>query len=276
VNVPVKLYTATTSRSVKFNQINSKTGARIKQKRVDAGTGQEVEYEDIVKGYELSPGRYVTLTEEELGSVAPQQTKSIGLELFVPVDEINILAYNGNSYYVAPADLSAGHAYRLLRDAMGSQARAGIGRVILRSKEHLAALRVQDGVLVLATICLADEINKPGNAVSPADLGSREPSAAEAQMAVKLVDSMTVDFDHEFFQDHYRNEVLEMIERKAAGEVIEVAPEEEPAAASPPDLMATLAASLAAVEEEEEPAAKPARKPAVKKPAAKPRKKAAA
>jgi DNA end-binding protein Ku len=263
VNVPVKLYSATSPKTVRFHQLSSKTGARIRQKRVDPSTGEEVPYEEIVKGYELTPEKYVLIDPEELDALDPKATKTVDIEEFVDLAEIDPIYYDHN-YYLAPTAGGA-KAYRLLLDAMRESGKVGIGRVVLRSKQQLCALRPTDAVLTLTTMLFGDEVLAPDrldelDSVSEADATDRE-----LAMARQLIDSLSGEFEPTKYRDNYRERVLELIERKAAGEDIAVQPQaEEPAAA--PDLMAALEASLAAVKSEVEPS--PAPKPRKKTPRA--------
>jgi DNA end-binding protein Ku len=251
VNVPVKLYTATSPKSVRFHQLSAKTGARIKQKRVDASTGEEVAYEDIVKGYELSPDRYVMIEPEELEALDPQATRTIDIEEFVDLAEIDPIYYD-HSYYLAPTAGGA-KAYRLLLDAMREAGKVGLGRVVIRSKQQLCALRPTGQVLALTTMLFGDEV-LPADRLDELDaIAEAQASERELRMAEQLIDSLSAEFEPEKFHDEYRERVLELIEAKASGQPIEApAPQDEPAAA--PDLMAALEASLAAVRAEEEPA----------------------
>ncbi|HWE32795.1 MAG TPA: Ku protein [Solirubrobacteraceae bacterium] len=266
VNVPVKLYSATSPKSVRFHQISSKTGARIRQKRVDPTTDEEVPYEEIVKGYEITPDHYVLIDPDELDALDPKATKTIDIEDFVDLAEIDPIFYD-HSYYLAPSAGGA-KAYRLLLDAMRESEKVGIGRVVLRSKQQLCALRPTGEVLTLSTMLFGDEVLSPDrlddlDAVSDAPASDRE-----LAMAQQLIDSLSREFDPAKYHDDYRERVLNLIERKAAGEEIAVQPEaEEPAAA--PDLMAALEASLAAVRSDDPEPDKPAKKPAARKPAAK-------
>jgi DNA end-binding protein Ku len=244
VNVPVKLYSATSPRTVRFHQLSSKTGARIRQKRVDPSTGDEVPFEEIVKGYELTPDRYVLIEPEELDALDPKATKTIDIEEFVDLIDIDPIFYDHN-YYLAPTTGGA-KAYRLLLDAMRAAGKVGIGRVVLRSKQQLCALRPTGAVLTLTTMLFGDEVLAPDRLDELDAVGDAEATDRELNMAQQLIASLSTDFDPSKYKDEYRERVLELIERKAAGEEIAVQPEaEEPAAA--PDLMAALEASLAAV-----------------------------
>lgn len=240
VNVPIKLTSATRSHDVRFNQLRRSDGSRIKQRRVAEADGEEVPYEEIVKGYEVSPGRYVVISPEELESVAPKATRLIEIEDVVALDAIDPLHYE-SAYYLVP-DKNADRAYALLAKALADGERVAVGRVVLRQKEYLVALRALDGVLTLSTMRFADEI------VPRASLeGIPDPdSASEKELAIaeQLLESLSGPFEPERYRDTYRDEVLAMIERKGQGETIEV---EAPAAAEPKvlDLMAALEASLA-------------------------------
>jgi DNA end-binding protein Ku len=257
VNVPVKLYSATSPKTVRFHQLSAKTGARIRQKRVDPTTGDEVAFEDIVKGYEITPERYVLISSEELDALDPKATKTVDIEEFVDLADIDPIFYDHN-YYLAP---TAGgvKAYRLLLDAMRDAGKVGIGRVVLRSKQQLCALRPTTDVLTLTTMLFGDEVLGSERLDELDAIADAEATERELAMAQQLINSLSGEFDPTKYKDEYRERVLELIERKAAGEEIAVQPEaEEPAAA--PDLMAALEASLAAVKSDssdEPPPAKP-------------------
>jgi DNA end-binding protein Ku len=268
VNVPVKLYSATSPKTVRFHQLSSKTGARIKQKRVDPTTGDEVPFEEIIKGYEITPDRYVTIAPEELDALDPKATRTVDIEEFVDLVDIDPIFYDHN-YYLAPTAGGA-KAYKLLLDAMREAGKVGIGRVVLRSKQQLCALRPAGEALTLTTMLFGDEVLAPDRIDELDALGDAEASERELKMAQQLIASLSADFEPTKYRDEYRERVLELIERKAAGEEIAVQPQaEEPAAA--PDLMAALEASLAAMrpEDEEQPKPKPAKKTAKKAPAKK-------
>ncbi len=274
VNVPVKLYSATSPKTVRFHQLSSKTGARIKQKRVDPTTGDEVPFEEIVKGYEITPDRYVTIAPEELDALDPKATRTVDIEEFVDLVDIDPIFYDHN-YYLAPTAGGA-KAYKLLLDAMREAGKVGIGRVVLRSKQQLCALRPAGDALTLTTMLFGDEVLSPDRIDELDALGDAEASDRELKMAQQLIASLSADFEPTKYHDEYRERVLELIERKAAGEEIAVQPQaEEPAAA--PDLMAALEASLAAMRPEDEevqaPAAKPKAAAKKKAPAKKPAKK---
>jgi DNA end-binding protein Ku len=263
VNVPVKLYAATSPKTVRFHQLSSKTGARVKQKRVDATTGDEVPYDEIVKGYEITPDRYVVITPEELDTLEAKATKTIDVEDFVDLADIDPI-YFDHAYYVAPATGGA-KAYRLLLDAMRESDKVALARIVLRSKQQLAALRPAGDVLTLSTMLFGDEVLAPDRLDELDSVSEAEASERELKMARQLIDSLSTDFEPARYRDEYRDRVLALIERKAGGEEIAAAPVAEEAEAAP-DLMAALEASLAAVKDDRDtPPAK-----------AKPRKRAAA
>ena len=241
VNIPVKLFSAVSRKTVRFHQIDSKSGARIKQQRVNQD-GEEVKYEDIVKGYEISPERYVMIAPEELESLEPQKTRTIDIEAFVDLEQIDPIYYD-HPYYLAP-DKGAEKAYKLLVDAMDEASKVAVARVVIRSKESLVALRPRAGILAMETMLFADEVINP-DSLDELTVDGSKTSKRELDMAKQLIDSLSADFEPEQYRDEYRERVLEMIERKAAGETITIeTPEEEPQKV--PDLMAALEASIAA------------------------------
>src|SRR5215216_5324007 len=247
VNVPVKLYSAVSRKTVRFNQLNAQTGNRIQQKRVDPETGEEVSYDQIVKGYELTKERYVVITPDELDALDPEKTRTIDIEDFVDLAEIDPIYYD-HPYYLVP-DKGAAKAYGLLLQAMQESDKVAVARVVLRSKEQLVAIRpAAGGVLMMETMIFSDEVVPPGEIEELPEANDLKVSDREVKMAQQLIDSLSSEFEPEKYHDEYREKVLELIERKAAGEEIAVQPEaEEPQEV--PDLMAALEASLAAVKD---------------------------
>ncbi|HEX9505871.1 MAG TPA: Ku protein [Acidimicrobiia bacterium] len=245
VTVPVRLVSATRSQDVRFNQLEAETGARIRYRRVSEQTGEEVPNDQIVKGYELEPGRYVVVEGDELAALKPKASRQIEIEDFVDLSEIDPI-YFEQPYYLIP-DKDAEKAYRLLADVMKDENKVAIGRFVLRSKEALVAIRPVDGALCLETMRYADEVLEPGRDIEmPEDAAA--PSARELDMARQLVNTLTGTFDPEKYRDEYREEVLALIDRKAAGEEVVASPApEEPAKVL--DLMAALEASLAQAKE---------------------------
>jgi DNA end-binding protein Ku len=244
VNVPVKLYSAVSRKTVRFHQINKETGHRIAQKRVDSVTGEEVPYESIVKGFELTKDRYVIVEPEELDAIAPEKTRAIDIEDFVDLEDIDPILYD-HPYYLAP-DKGAGKAYGLLLEAMRESGKVAIARVVLRSKEQLVAIRPAGDLLTMETMIFADEVVPQDDIDETPDAKDLKTTDRELQMAQQLIDSLSSEFEPAKYHDEYRETVLELIERKAAGEEIAVQPE-APEPAKVPDLMAALEASLAAV-----------------------------
>src|SRR5918998_4261713 len=249
VNVPVKLYSAVSRKTVRFNQLNGKTGHRIAQKRVDPTTGEEVAYEDIVKGYELTKERYVLITPEELDSLDPEKSRTIDIEDFVDLADIDPVYYD-HPYYLIP-DKGAAKAYGLLLNAMEESGKVAIARVVIRTKEQLVAIRPAPGnVLMMETMIFADEVVPPDQIDDLPEAGELQASERELKMAQQLIESLSSDFEPDKYRDEYRDKVLELIERKASGEEIAVQPEAA-APAKVPDLMAALEASLAAVKDDD-------------------------
>jgi DNA end-binding protein Ku len=245
VNVPVKLYSAVNRKTVRFHQLNGKTGTRIAQKRVDPSTGDEVSFDDLVKGYELTKDHYVVITPEELEALDPEKTRTIDIEDFVDLVDIDPVYYD-HPYYLIP-DKGAAKAYGLLLNAMEESGKVAIARVVIRTKEQLVAIRPAPGnVLMMETMIFADEVVPPDAIEELPDAKELKASDRELKMAQQLIDSLSSDFEPGKYHDEYREKVLELIERKAAGEEIAVQPE-APKPEKVPDLMAALEASLAAV-----------------------------
>ena len=247
VNVPVKLYSAVSRKTVRFHQLNEETGHRIQQKRVDSGTGEEVSYDQIVKGFDLTKDRYVIVTPEELDSIAPEKSRTIDIEDFVDQEEIDPIYYD-HPYYLAP-DKGAEKAYRLLLDAMAEAGKVAIARVVLRSKENLVAIRPAGDVLAMETMIFHDEVVPAGELDDMPEGKPAKTSERELKMAQQLIASLSSDFEPTKYRDEYRDKVLDLIERKAEGEEIAIQPE-APEPTKVPDLMAALEASLAAVKDD--------------------------
>jgi len=268
VAVPVKLYSALNRKTVRFHQLSSRSGVRVVQKRVDPQTGDEVPYEEIVKGYEVAPDRYVVIEPGELESLQPKKSRTIEIEDFVELSQIDPIFYE-HPYYLAPATGGA-KPYRLLLEAMRETERVAIARVVMRSKEQLVAIRPMGQVLGMATMLFGDEILAPDQLPEISELSEIKTTKRELDVAKQLVDSLAGAFDPDAYRDTYREEVLALIERKAQGEEIAVQPAEEELAAPVPDLMSALKASLDAVRARSDGDGAPKRrKPAAKKPAAK-------
>jgi DNA end-binding protein Ku len=262
VNVPVKLYSAVSSKSVRFHQLHSEDGGRVKQKRVCSLDGEEVPFDEIVKGYEIGPESYVVITPDELESLDPKATRTIDIEDFVDLDDIDPI-YFDHAYYLAPGT-GAAKSYKLLHEAMRKSGKAGVARVVMRQKQYLCALRpTENGMIAMSTMNYGDEVVSPDAIEELDSLADAEATDREVKMAEQLIESLTSDWDPSKYSDTYRERVLELIEKKAAGEEIAVQPTEEPVAV--PDLMAALEASLAAVRGEDGADANPKKKPAAKR-----------
>ncbi len=273
LNVPVRLYSAVARRNIALREIRESDSSRIKHRRVAEGTDEEVPYDEIVKAYEITPGRYVPLSKDEMSALAPEKTRAIDVQDFVDIEEIDPM-YFDSPYYLGPAD-GAEKAYSLLAAAMESSGKAAIARFVFRNKEHLAAIRASKGALTLTTMRFADEV-VPASELDDV-LPQKEPKVAkkEQEMAEALIDSLSTEFDPSDYRDEYREQLLSLIESKAEGKEIVAAETEEPKATKAPDLMAALEESIAAVQggRKESPAkaksAKKASKPAKSKPAKK-------
>jgi DNA end-binding protein Ku len=250
VTVPVKLYSSVNRKTVRFHQLSGKSGVRIAQKRVDPSTGDEVAYDDIVKGFELTPDRYVVIEPGELETLQPKKTKTIEIEDFVELSDIDPIYYD-HPYYLAPGTGGA-KPYRLLVDAMRETGRVAIARVVIRSKEALVAVRpMDDHVLGMSTMLFPDEVVDPDSIDEIAATADVDVTDRELDIAKQLVESLAGPFDSSKYHDTYRQEVLDLIERKAAGEEIAVQPAAEEDEEPVPDLMAALKASLDAVRDKE-------------------------
>ena len=245
VNVPVKLTTAVSPKDVRFHQLHDADNTRIQQKRVCPADGEEVPFEHVVKGYEISPGQYVVVKPEELAAIDPVATHTIDIEEFVDLDQIDPI-YFDHPYYVVP-EKRAEKPYALLVRAMTRAKKVAIARVVMRTKQYLVALRAKDDALVMATLLYDDEVmpledlEVPGIEV--------ETSERELTMAEQLIESLAEKFDPSKFRDEYRDRVLELIEQKAEGQEIVTQPVAE-APTAVVDLMAALEASLAAAKEQ--------------------------
>jgi DNA end-binding protein Ku len=240
VNIPVRLYSAVQEKSLKFHMLHAKDGGRIKYQRVCAICGEEVTWDDIVKGYEYSKDHYVQFTEEELQALDLDSIRAIDVVTFVPLDEIDPVYFN-KTYYIVP-EPSGLKAYRLLQEALEAEGSVGLAKVALRDKEHLATVRLKDDVFVLETMHWPDEIRPAAFEELDKNVEVRD---AELKMARQLIQQLSGEFDPEQFADEYRARLEELVEQKVEGQEITVAaePEEEPTKVV--DLMEALKASVA-------------------------------
>jgi DNA end-binding protein Ku len=248
VTIPVSVYPATEEKSVRFNQLHDEDMGRIRYKRVCEIDGEEVSYEHIVKGYEIEKDRYVVLTDEDFDAVPVESSRAIDIQQFVDLEEIDPILYK-KSYYLVPEETGA-KAYALLRRALEEESKVGISKVSFRDKEHLAALRFKDDVFVLETMFWPDEIRAADFETVHEDGKIRD---QEVEMAKALIENLSEAWNPEAFKDEYREALLEVVEKKAAGEEIEAAPEAQPARVV--DLMEALKASVEAVKKKSPPSA---------------------
>ena len=279
ITVPVRLYSAVSRKSVRFNQLDQRTGSRIKRKWVSALDGEEVPNDELVRGYEVTSGNYVTVTDEELRSLDPEASRSIEIVEFVDLAEVDPLAYD-NAYYLEPDELAT-KAYKVLMVALEQAGKVAIARIVMRQKEYLAIIRPTEGAMVLNTLVYADEVNPIAGIEGLDKVADLDVSDAEIAMAEQLISTLEADYEPEKYTDGYRERVLELIQKKSDGEEILIAEEAAPAATSEVvDLMAALEASVAAAkqargrhpsagDEKKTAKKKPAKKAAAKKAAAK-------
>jgi DNA end-binding protein Ku len=267
VNIPVKLFNAISRKSVSFNQIDSRSGSRIKLRKVSAQDETEVPPDAIVKGYELSSGDYVLIDDDELAALDPEAARTIDIEEFVDLADIDPIFYD-SAYFLAP-DKATAKPYALLAEAMERSQKVAIARFVMRTKQYLAAIRPKDGKLLLSTMVYADEVNDTHEIPELDGVDDVTVSDREVEMAQQLIDSLSADFAPDKFEDTYRNRVLDLIERKAAGETELITTPEPVTTDKVVDLMAALEASVAAAKEgrKRHPAATTAAKVAKKEPA---------
>jgi DNA end-binding protein Ku len=260
VSVPVGLYSATQEHEIDFHQFQQGTSDRIRYKRVNERTGREVPYEKIVKGHDVGGGEYVIVEPDELDDIAPGKSRSLEIDTFVDLDEIDPMHFQ-KSYYLGPSDAENASSYALLRDALAKTNRAGIAKFVMRGKEYLATIRADDKVLVLETMFFADEIRDPGKEVG--GLPRKSGAGKQLSMAVDLIEAMSGEWKPAAYKDTYTERVKDLVKAKHAGKEV-VYSEEEPQATNPSDLVAALRASV-----EEARKTRATKKPAAKKPAAK-------
>ncbi|MFV0526373.1 MAG: Ku protein [Acidimicrobiales bacterium] len=241
VSVPVKLFTAVSRKTVRFNQLDAETHSRVRQKRVNA-EGDEVPYQRIVKGYEVAKDSYIVVGDDELAALAPTASRMIDITDFVSEDEIDPVFYD-SAYYLVPDEL-ARKSYAVLTRAMAESNRVAIATFVMRTKQYLAAIRPHGGVLMMSTMVYADEVVPADDIPGLAELREASVTDAELAMAGQLIDSLTTGFEPDHYRDTYREQVMELITAKAAGEEHAV---EIPAVAADDgvvDLMAALEASV--------------------------------
>lgn len=240
VSVPVKLYSAVTRKTVHFHQIHSLDSGRIHQKHVCSLDGEEIPLSEIVKGYEIAPDRYVPVEARELAALEPIFTRTIQIEDFVELEEIDPI-YFDHPYHVVPG-IGGARSYGLLLQAMREAGKVAIGRIVMRSKERLVAIRPRENALLMLTMSFGDEINET---ITLRELQGVDEEADERELEVarRLISSIAEPFEIEKYRDDYREALLDLIDRKAAGEPIQLGTGAEPPPESP-DLMEALEASV--------------------------------
>lgn len=265
VTIPVRMFTGEHEHEVHFHQLNRKNGHRIRYKKVDDTTGKEVASDDIVKGYEVSKGKWVTFDDDELEQLRPESTRTLDIEDFVDLAEVDPIYYD-KTYFLAPDDnLAARRAYALLLEAMEDRQRVGIGKVVIRAKQYLAAIRPYQGLLAMSTMRFADEVVDP-SAIDELEFDVPAVDPTSKKMAASLIDSLASSFEPTKYEDTHTDEVRALIERKAKGETLS-APEPREEAPKVLDLMAALQASVEAARSNRSGSA--AKSPGAKKTAAK-------
>jgi DNA end-binding protein Ku len=241
VTIPVKLYSATEQKDVSFHQVRRSDGSRIRYKRVAQTDGEEVPYGEIAKGYELSNGETVVLTDEDFADLPLTTSKAIDVLQFVPLEQVDPIFFE-KSYYLEP-DKSGNKPYVLLRDALEESGKVAIVKVALRNREALGTLRVRDGVFVLETMLWPDEIRTPDFAFLDEDIDVRP---QELAMAGSLIETLSGEFDPSQYKDSYREALQEVIEAKIAGHEVKQPEQAQPTSGTVVDLMAALRASVEA------------------------------
>ncbi|HLU52822.1 MAG TPA: Ku protein [Acidimicrobiia bacterium] len=241
ITIPVGLYSATEDRDISFHLLSGKDGSRIRYKRVSSKSGREVDWGDIVKGYEYDKGKYVTFTQEELERIPVDSIRTIDVVQFVGQEGIDPI-YFEKSYYLAPEE-SGLKAYRVFQAALENSQQVGIGKVTIREKERLCAIRPSDGVLLLETMKWPDEIRVPAFEELDMDVEVRP---KEVEMAESLIGHLSGEFDPTAFRDAYREQLEEVIAAKIEGEDVQLAPQEAPEPEKVTDLLEALQASVEA------------------------------
>jgi DNA end-binding protein Ku len=252
VAVPVRLYSATEGHEPSFHQFEKDTADRIRYLRVNERTGEEVPYADIVRGADVGDGSYVMLSQDELDSVAPGQSRSLDVAAFVDLEEIDPIYFN-KTYFLAPGSEATKKTYALLRDAMAASGKAAIGSFVMRGKEYLAAVRADGDLLVLETLFFADEVRNPHEEID--DLpGAAGTTPQELKMATQLIGAMSASWEPSDYRDTYTDRIKQLISAKKDSQ--EVAPAAKaPAATNVTSLMEALQASLDSARKDGAPAA---------------------
>ena len=244
VNVPVAVLPAVRDLDLHFRQLHAKDGAPIDTLRFCSKEDKEIPYDEVARSYELEGGEQVIVTDEELEAVQPERTRTIEIEQFVELSDVDPI-YFDHPYFLVPAadDDGAKRAYRLLVEAMSRTDRAALGRFVMRAKEYLVIVRVRDGALTLTTMLFADEV-RPADDVNTATQKSHKPSTKQLNAAVAVIQELTCDWEPGKYQDRYRKRLRDVVKRKQKGDTVK-APKQAPSPSVPPDLMAALEQTLA-------------------------------
>jgi DNA end-binding protein Ku len=243
VNIPIKVVGAVSDKDIHFNQLHEQDGARIKYKKVCSKDGEEVPAEDIVRGYEIRSGQYVTFTDEELEAADPKASRTVEIQDFVDLPEIDP-AFFDKPYYLVP-DKAAGKAYALLLAALRDTNKVGVARVVMHGKENLVALRALEGVLMMETMHFAEEVTPPEKIAEEVKAGDIAVDKRQLELAKQIIESLSSPFEPEKYENTHRKKVLELIEQKAEGRQVVVEPE-VPVSVRTADLLGALEKSLAA------------------------------
>ena len=247
VTIPVQLFSAVSRKNVRFNQLDAETGARVRYKKVSSADDTELGAERIVKGYELTPGEYVTVTDAELEQLAPVAARTIDIDAFIDLADIDPVFYD-SAYHLVPDEATA-KPYKLLASAMQEADKVAICHFVMRSKQYLAAIRPVDGKLMLSTMVYADELVATDQIDGFDGLGDIAVDERETAMARQLIAALEADFEPDRYTDTFREAVLELIERKASGTATATVTAPAPTSDTVVDLMAALEASVAAAKE---------------------------
>ena len=245
VNVPVAMVTAVRDLDLHFRQLHESDGAPIEVQRWCSKEDVEIPYEEIVRAFELEDGGQVIVTDEELVAVEPRRTRTIEIEQFVEVTEVDPI-YFDHPYYLLPtgSDDGSARAYRLLVEVMARTDRAALGRFVLRAKEYLAIVRAHEGALMLSTMLFADEVRETKD-IEAATQKAHKPPAQQLRAAVSVIEELSGDWEPEKWKDRYRRRLQDVVARKRKGQTIKAPEPREPAPEQPPDLMDALERTLA-------------------------------
>lgn len=243
VALPVALYTAVEDHAVRFHQLERGTSDRVRNRRVNERTGKEVEFDDIVKGYEVAPGEYVVVEPDELDEMAPTRSQTIEVDGFVDLADVDPIFFD-RTYYLGPKEEAYGKIYTLITEALEHSGRAGIAKFTMRGRTRVTAVLPQDGMLVLQTMHYADEIRDPRKEVKTLPSGRAKVTAQERKTAEQLISMLAQDWDPDKYHDTYNEQVRHLVEEKAAGHEIVVSQEPPAEATNVVDLLEALKRSV--------------------------------